>query len=697
MKYDHFKYQISILLLTGLFIFGSQATLKTKDDVHISTSKDINNNNSNTLKNHETYDSVLWKKSPVDLSFLNKDEIPAGKHGFLKTVGEKLIFEDGTVARFWGTNIQSSALFFTNKANTKLHAKRLSKLGFNLVRIHHHDAGWIPSNIFGQDSKSTLTIDNNMLNKIDWWIKCLKDEGIYVWLDLNVGRRFTSHDAIKNYNEIAKAKGYGEAKGFLYFNRDIEQRLIEFNTAYLNHINPFTKVAYKNEPAIIAVLLTNENDITHHYGNKLLPDKGVPIHNKQYMELANKFANKHDLPQNMIWKAWLPGPSKLFLNNQEHLTNIRMVNHLRHLGIKIPIATTNTWGYAPLSSLPAIATSSDIIDVHSYGRSGELKINPVKQENFLNWIAAAQVVNKPLSVSEWNVARFPVIDRHNIPIYIASIASLQGWDALMQFGYANRTLNKNNHPNNWQFYNDPALLSVMPAAALLFRNNHVKEAKTTYVFKPGSHEFYYSSLSPKSSSTIRTLTERSKLFIDIPKTKELPWIETPELPDNAIILSESNLNFSNTEKHSIESDTGELYRNWNDGIFTVNTEHSQVISGNVGNRKINLNDVNFEISTANAVIAVQSLTTMPIRNSNEILISFSSISEPNKINNKYRLPFTNKPVEGTIIITAPDDLILFKLQPDGKKTPIDFKVINNQYTVTLPNKPDSHWFILSQR
>jgi hypothetical protein len=56
-------------------------------------------------------DQLDWRKSPVDLSFLNAPEIPAGKRGFVKAVGEQLQFADGTPARFWGTNLSAYALF----------------------------------------------------------------------------------------------------------------------------------------------------------------------------------------------------------------------------------------------------------------------------------------------------------------------------------------------------------------------------------------------------------------------------------------------------------------------------------------------------------------------------------------------------------------------------------------------------------
>jgi hypothetical protein len=65
----------------------------------------------------------------------------------LRKQKDKLVFEDGTVARFWGTNLTSYTLFGTSKENVKQQARRLSELGFNLVRLHHHDSSWVNPNI----------------------------------------------------------------------------------------------------------------------------------------------------------------------------------------------------------------------------------------------------------------------------------------------------------------------------------------------------------------------------------------------------------------------------------------------------------------------------------------------------------------------------------------------------------------------
>src|SRR5262249_51897618 len=121
---------------------------------------------------------------------------------------DRLIFEDGTPARFWGTNLTAYALFGMNSyEDVRLQARRLSQLSFNLVRFHHHDSSWVNPNIFGNGNRhDTKSLSEAMLQKLDWWIKCLKDEGIYVWLDLEVQRRLKLVDGIINFDEMSRGK-----------------------------------------------------------------------------------------------------------------------------------------------------------------------------------------------------------------------------------------------------------------------------------------------------------------------------------------------------------------------------------------------------------------------------------------------------------------------------------------------------------
>ena len=298
-----------------------------------------------------------WQTSPVDLSFLNAAEKPAGKRGFLRAVQDTLRFDDGTPARFWGTNLTAYTLFgTTRREDVVLQARRLSQLGFNLVRLHHHDSPWVNPNVFGDKAPDTRTVSEAMLERLDWWIKCLKDEGIYIWLDLHVQRNLKPGDGIDDFDEISKGKPSADLKGFNYVNASIQQAMQRFNEPYVSHANQFTGLRYKDDPAIIAMLLTNENDVTHHYGNALLPNRNVPRHNAVYMAAANDFAAQYGLPKDKTWRSWEHGPSKLFLNDLENRFNVGMIGQLRGLGVRAPIVTTSTWGDNPLSSLPALTS-----------------------------------------------------------------------------------------------------------------------------------------------------------------------------------------------------------------------------------------------------------------------------------------------------------------------------------------------------
>lgn len=68
----------------------------------------------------------------IDMSFLL--DAPAGKHGALKADGEKLVFEDGTPARFWGTRLAENGWNLTDGQLSRF-ADRLAAYGCNLLAV----------------------------------------------------------------------------------------------------------------------------------------------------------------------------------------------------------------------------------------------------------------------------------------------------------------------------------------------------------------------------------------------------------------------------------------------------------------------------------------------------------------------------------------------------------------------------------
>jgi hypothetical protein len=133
---------------------------------------------------------------------------------------------------------------------------------------------------------------------------------------------------------------------------------------------------------VICVLVTNEDDFTFHFDNAMLPDKNNPAHGSLFTRGYKAFAKENGLVESKVFSIRLAGPGKLYMNDVEHKFNETMIQSLRALGPKAPIATTNFWGREALSSLPA-STDGDVIEIHSYGASEAMSSNPSYDANFL--------------------------------------------------------------------------------------------------------------------------------------------------------------------------------------------------------------------------------------------------------------------------------------------------------------------------
>ena len=119
-----------------------------------------------------------WNKLPFDVSFLQRRR-PAGRASRAAARAGRSPGLPGRHRRaVLGHQRRRLLALQRAKEQVALQAKRLAALGYNLVRIHHHDSDWVDPNVFAPGA-TTQQLNAATLDRIDWWVKCLRDEGIY--------------------------------------------------------------------------------------------------------------------------------------------------------------------------------------------------------------------------------------------------------------------------------------------------------------------------------------------------------------------------------------------------------------------------------------------------------------------------------------------------------------------------------------
>jgi len=156
-----------------------------------------------------------WNTSPVDLSFLNAAEKPAGKRGFLKVERDQLVFEDGTVAALLGNELDLLRAVRNLEGERQAAGAAASELGFQPgadppPRLALGQSKYLRRPEIPGHAEPELA----MLEKLDWWIKCLKDEG-----NLRLARSACREksqkagDRIYGFEEIKQGQTSGRAQG----------------------------------------------------------------------------------------------------------------------------------------------------------------------------------------------------------------------------------------------------------------------------------------------------------------------------------------------------------------------------------------------------------------------------------------------------------------------------------------------------
>jgi len=646
------------------------------------------------------------KGSALDMSFLL--DAPAGKHGFVTVRGDRFVFEDGTLARFWGGNFFGEANF-PEKADADRLADLVARSGANIVRMHHLDvvAPWtdkvVARSLFGgQLAETTRRLDPKMLDRFEYLVASFKKRGVYIYLSPVSSRMVRPGDRFPGPPEAAAEIGWG-----LKFEGMFDDFLIDLQREYLGkllrHVNPYTGLPLRHDPVLAMTEVVNENTTLwpQESGDfALQSDYYRTMLRKQFNlwlramvgdreALAAKWAAdgrtgleaaEDPAADTVAIPATYRDPAKHhfsdarvtdtfhFLATVQDTYFSRMRRFFRGLGLRAPLTGSNHWTDDAID----LRQNADFgyVDRHQYwthpqgsynyeaGQRIEAKAMVHESDGgALGSLARRRVAGKPYTVSEWHHC-LPNPFRAEGPMLMAAYSAFQGWHP-MQYAYMATTETAPAMINSFEGMFDPAQTNLLPAAALLFARGDVRESPEAF-YDPVTRE-------AAGDPLTRVITHPAGVLVakyGIAFTDLDPVQSSPALAD---AVRQGGGTF--------KAVTGELSWNAPDGLVTIDTERTQAVVGFAGGRHLSTADVTFELRTPFGVVVVSSLTREPIARSARLLVSTSGDArwtgtdvspDGTQVLTTGHFPFLMQPIEGRLTIRGAAGTV-YRLDTDGSR------------------------------
>ncbi len=212
---------------------------------------------------------------------------------------DRLVVRDGHFyrrdrrIRLWGVNLSFGANFPALDEAEPV-AARLAAAGVNTVRFHHMDTADYPRGLWNRgDGK---TIEPESLDRLDYFLNELAKRGIYADINLHVGRSHSRYLGLprpnSDYDKIVNL-----------FTPQLIEAQKEFARQILDHVNPYRKLRYADDPAIAVFEITNENSFFMWNGDEVLrslPEYYAGVLGQQY----NQWLRARYVSTDRLRSAW---------------------------------------------------------------------------------------------------------------------------------------------------------------------------------------------------------------------------------------------------------------------------------------------------------------------------------------------------------------------------------------------------------
>lgn len=246
--------------------------------------------------------------------------------GWLSIRDGEFVDASGKPQRFVGAVLYFTACF--PDSLTAIHvASRLRSLGFNAVALRGIDiSNWNDASILASGTASTA-LNPEQMRRLDWFFFQLKQHGIRVYLALHSRWTPRRDDGVARWDSIPAG-----GKVVLYTDPNFQQRHRQIVRLLMEHINPYTGRAYKDDPFLTWVELSEENSLFYYWQTNRLHRSGGFLsyhHSRQLDTLFNLFLRRKYGTDAGVRSAWFTpaADTQNFIDNGgfEDEFNIRWV------------------------------------------------------------------------------------------------------------------------------------------------------------------------------------------------------------------------------------------------------------------------------------------------------------------------------------------------------------------------------------
>lgn len=428
-------------------------------------------------------------------------EAPAGARGFVSRGPDgHLRFADGTRARFWGVNLVAEPAL-PPKEEADAYAATLAGWGFNLVRLHHID-GPPPRGVLDPRRKPGASPWlPERVDQLDWFVSKLLARGVYLKLEVATERDIGAGDGVA----VPGGMPNGHKLAPMWDEEWLDAYLLGFERLW-GRENPYTGRRYADEPGVAMLELSNEHSLLLHWGFGL--ENLPPAHLARLDARWNAWLAARYPDEAALAAAWA-GPQNGGLRPGEALGSVqrepryppqfdrwpearrrdlfRFYQELEmgfyaavkakaaELGFRVPLVPSIHYSQ-PL--LMAMYRDFDIADEHwawdqlRHTAFADQSALAVPTEVLNN--AAGAVVGQATMISELN---HPWPNRHRAegPLLWATLASVQDWDALIWFNWADTGFTRDVAalPGSFDLRSTPVTLAQLATASSLFRSGAI--------------------------------------------------------------------------------------------------------------------------------------------------------------------------------------------------------------------------------